>query len=369
MTDINPIRDLIVRANGLINVDDVYTLYYDETNNIRRLHVTAEGFNVGEPMVFALGGVAHLGPPRPLDIASLKSAVRLQASAKELKLEHLAKGDFLRVLGSPKVATYLDWLWSERLLIHYQALDPLYWSTVDIIDSIITDGPMSHMRAYHALLKNDLYTVMRSDRPAIAEFYFRYQFPNVGPERRVAFASELREWAEMRQSALLDFNFQMLKGVLDAGVRGASLPYLEDEPPNTLIDSFSLFFVERFSLFKNATHILDVEKVIQKRLAETPLFDGERPLQNYRFADSKAEPGVQASDPLIGLLGKFLTYLTRTETADLLQDRRALGPVQRANLSRLNALMDRAHAQSQGFIHHVLALSDMQRASYFLERA
>jgi hypothetical protein len=358
-----------VAAYGLVNVDDEYTLYYDETNNIRRLHVRANGFNISEPAIFVLGGIGHLGRPKPLDVSGLKAAVRLQSTAVELKLEHLAKGGFLDVLGSHKLGTYLDWLWAENLLIHYQMLDPLYWSTVDIVDSILTDESVSHMQVYHSVLKNDLFEVMRSDQQSIADFYYRYDYPNVGPLRRAAFITELREWTQARRDILPDFNFQMLKGVLDIGARIATLTYLEDEQPNTLIDSFVMFFVERFSMFKNATHILDVERFIQRRLAEIPLLDNGAPLANYRFVDSKAEPGVQVSDPLVGLLGKFLTYITRADGVTLRRDRSALNAMQRANLARLNGLMDRANAQSPALLHSVLSMTDIRRSGQFLEGA
>jgi hypothetical protein len=87
--DVNAVREPTIALHNLKRTDDVYTFYYDETNNIRRLQITADGFNVKDPMCFVLGGVAHRGPPHVLDIAGLKKAVRLQAPAKELKLTHL----------------------------------------------------------------------------------------------------------------------------------------------------------------------------------------------------------------------------------------------------------------------------------------
>ena len=52
--DIDDLRRLDIRLHGLHRADTPYTLYYDETNNIRRLHVTADGLNVGEPGCFCL---------------------------------------------------------------------------------------------------------------------------------------------------------------------------------------------------------------------------------------------------------------------------------------------------------------------------
>ena len=110
-----------------------------------------------------MGGVAHRGAPRPLDITGLRRAVRLQATAKELKREYLGKGDILRLLGMRKVETFLDWVAAEGLLVHYIALDPLYWALVDIIDSVISHDHLTHLQAYHWQLKNDLFIVLAAD--------------------------------------------------------------------------------------------------------------------------------------------------------------------------------------------------------------
>lgn len=368
MTDFNPMRALIIEAYGLTNADAPYTLYYDETNNIRRLLVTPDGLNVREPMCFVLGGIAHSGPPKAFDMIGLRAAVKLQPSAKELKLEHLGKGPFLELLSSPRLAAFLGWLSDNGLFLHYAAVDPLYWSTVDIVDSILADDALRHLLECHALLKNDLYTVLRPDTAEVAEFYHRYSYPDVGA-RRGTFMRELRDLLEAREALLEPFNYQMLKGILDIGVRAASLPYLEDEKPNTLIDSFVDFFTQRFILFKNATHILDIERAIQERLADRPLFDGTRLLDNYRFVDSKAEPGVQISDPVAGLIGKFLTYLVQTDEKQLAADRAALTSQQFQNLSALNALLDRSNEETPAFLHKVMSLTDANREIAFLAGA
>lgn len=368
MTDFNTIRDRLILGNGLRNADEPYTLYYDETNNLRRLHVTSTGLNVPEPGCFVLGGVAHRGPPRAFDMVGLRKAVQLQPTAKELKLEHLGKGDFLELLKSRKIAAFLNWLSGEDLFIHYVAMDPLYWSTVDIVDSILSDNELRRLRPHHSLLKNDLYTILRPDSAELANLYYRYEYPNVGG-RSVTFMAELRDLLEAREFLLEPFNYQMLKGVLDIGARGAELPYLDEEKPNTLIDSFVDIFVHRFTLFKHASHILDVERAIEERLSAFTLTDSNSPLQNYRFADSKSEPGIQISDPVAGLLGKFITYLVKTEKETLADDRAGLTQQQYDNLVVPNALMDRSNAETPAFFQHVLSLTDMNRAAQFLEGA
>ena len=68
-----------------------------------------------------------------------------------------------------------------------------------------------------------------------------------------------------------------------------TLPFLEDELSNVLIDEFSLFYIVRICLFKNSTHILDIEETIAARLNAETFVDGADPLHNFRFVDSKLE--------------------------------------------------------------------------------
>lgn len=112
-------------------------LYHDETNNIKKLRHDAQGLNVAEPAIFVLGGIVHSGTPRPLDIGPLRNAMRIHTSADEIKLKHVAKGEFLDLLKSDKLTTFLKWISDSGLVVHYHALDPLYWSLIDIIDSIL----------------------------------------------------------------------------------------------------------------------------------------------------------------------------------------------------------------------------------------
>lgn len=43
--DVNESRYILIQNHGLQNTDDVYTFYYDETNNIRKLYLKDSGLN------------------------------------------------------------------------------------------------------------------------------------------------------------------------------------------------------------------------------------------------------------------------------------------------------------------------------------
>lgn len=366
MIDVNEMRSSTIALRGLTGVDRSFTFYYDETNNIRRLHLTPDGLNVRTPQCFVLGGVVHPGTVPPLDFEDLRSAFALQKSSLELKLEQLGKGDFLLLLNAPRIGLFLKWLSASGAHAHYQVLDPLYWSLVDIVDSIITEDGNVQLMMIAPLLKNDLYTVLREDVAGTAEMLGRFSYPDVGRIQRPAFIAELKEILETRSDLLPDFNYQMLKGLLEIAADLESLPYLEDETPNILIDGFGGFYLHRLALFKNATHILDIETTIQAYLADLDLCDGATPLSNFTFVDSRDTPWVQVSDALAGLLGKLFSFASSKPASEIVTALAGLNARQRAALDTLIDFLDRSIEECAAFAHYVVSLEDHQRRTTIL---
>lgn len=361
MVDVNEIRDPAIALSGLTGVDQTFIFHYDETNNIRRLRLTPDGLNVRAPQCFVLGGVVHLGPVPNLDFEDLRRAFGLQKSSLELKLEQLGKGDFLSLLNAPQVGLFLDWLSASGAFAHYQVLDPFYWSLVDVVDSIVTEDGDVHLMMIAPLLKNDLYTVLREDVAGTAELLGRYSYPDVGCTQRPAFVAELRDLLEARSALLPSFNYQMLKGLLEIAEGLDSLPYLEVESPNILIDGFGAFYLHRLALFKDSTHILDIETTIQTYLAGLNLCDGGRPLSNFSFVYSRAAPWVQVSDALVGLLGQLFSYTSNTPVDEIAMALASLNVRQRGTLDTLIGFLDRSIEECAAFAHYVVSLEDHQR--------
>jgi hypothetical protein len=322
--------------------------------------------NVAELKVFVLGGVVHEGAPRSIDIQPLRAAMRIQKTAREIKLEHVAKGGFLDLLRSAKLTTFLRWITDNGLMVHYHELDPLYWSTVDIIDSIISVLGNPSLFQYHALLKSDLAEVLRSDLPATVNLFYRYGYPGLAPEGRKPFLDELIAFVEHNNAALPAFNATMLKGVLQSGRGLDSLDFIEGYPPNRLIDDFSTFYLGRIALFKNSAHILDMEESIRECFLKTPLTSGGQPVTHYRFADSEAEPGIQLADVIVGVLGKMHSYFIETPRDEMIADRAGLTGTSLQNAELLRDLIGASHDDNTAFLNHVASLHDIDKLDLFL---
>jgi hypothetical protein len=366
LVDIDEFRESQIRLYGLSKIDKNYTFYHDETNNIRKLHVVTGGVNVAGLKAFVLGGLVHEGPPYPIDIQPLRAAIRIQKTAAEIKLEHVAKGGFLELLRSPKLTMFLRWITDNRLMVHYHDLDPLYWSIVDIIDSILFRLRDPALIQYQALLKSDLVAVLRANLPATINLFYRYDYPGLAPESRRPFLNDLIALLEHYSAVLPAHNAFMLKNVLKAGRGMDNLEFIEGYPPNLLIDDFSTFYQGRIALFKYATHVLDMEVSIQTSFLQTPLTSAGKPVTHYRFAGSKAEPGIQLADITVGVLGKMHTYFTETSPNDIAADRAGLTGTSLQNAELLRDLLSASHDANIAFLHHVSSIHDLDKLDLFL---
>lgn len=363
MTDIDLIRNDILRLHSLAGTAGHYTIYYDESNNIRKLRLTDKGLNIGEPVCFALAGVFHEGNPRPINFGNFRAAARIPDSVEEVKLRTLAFGDFLRCMGSKKIEAFLDWMQDEGLLIHYQSTDVLYWSIVDIIDSLGKGGIVGRQMDVDMTVKNALYDVLRTDLPATAALLHGFDYPNVGRARRVDFLNSLIARVEKDRRLIRADLRTLLLSVLRDARELPSLPFLEGEAAGLLIGTFRDFYLNRIALFNNSRHILDEESEIEQALSATGWHSAGQPVSNYCFVDSKVEPGIQASDVIAGITAKLFDYVIRTPAPQITKELRSANPRQSRNIASLRMLAAASIDVSPAFAHVIMSLEDRMRAS------
>lgn len=367
MFDINIIRRPILEMSYLPNIDEAYTMHYDETNNIRRLHLTPGGLNVRSPQCFVLGGVAHKGAAPELSFEDLRTTFYLQKSSLEMKLEHLGKGDFPAILKSQKVLAFLELLFAQDLFVHFQVLDPLYWSIVDIIDSILVEKGEPRLFMLAPQLKNDLYEVLRYDEQSTSAFLHGYDYPDVGAVRRVAFIEDLLDLLEAHRGLLGSLRYQNLKGIIQYGRKLESLPFLEGDSPKILIDGFGSFYQNRIALFKNTKHVLDIEEQIATFLGKLGMHDGDRPVTNFVFVDSKKHAWVQVSDVIAGLLGKMFTFLSKLPPDEIEEVIDSFDERQMRCLLLIRCLLERSVEECPDFRQSITSLEDQRRVSVLLD--
>ncbi len=360
------IREMLVQMHNLGDIDKSYIIYYDESNNIRRLKLTKNGLNIREPKCFVLGGIAHTNTFKKTDLDDLKSKLKLQKSVKDMKLGNLAKGNLPKILGTQKIQIFLQWLIEKNLFFHFFAMDVIYWSIVDIIDSILATN--LELLPYQLNIKNDLYVILRADLKKPLEIFAKYSYPNVGKSKHHEFIKNLIDIVIERRHIIAPANFLALKNILEISYSLKSLPFLEDEEPNVLIRAFGDFYLHRISLFKNATHILDAESVVQNYMEKVAADSDEYSTQNYRFADSVDEYGIQISDVVIGLIGKCFTFINQSTLQEIISAKSNFSEIQRDNIAMLSGLIDISTSECPAFAQYTFCLDDIEKADLFFEK-
>ena len=151
--------------------------------------------------------------------------------------------------------------------------------------------------------------------------------------------------------------------ILEMGMQTQPSGLLGGEEANTLLDSFDKFYAERIMLFKNSTIIFDNETRISERLTEPAYEIMIGAHKNYQFADSKTNTNIQLSDLIIGIIGKYFSFLNTHETHEVEQFLCNTSAIQQHNLTNLKRLIDRSDAQCNAFYHYVISahLSDKNR--------
>jgi len=359
---------------NLKNIDKEYVIYYDETNNIRKFWFKDEtGLNIPiEDLTknFVLGGLFHKKNNINFNIKDLKNKLRLQKSIKEVKLEHIAKGDFLSCLKSKRLEIFLDWLESSNLNIHYMSLNIVYWSLVDIIDSIIDE----QVRSISFELKTILYEIVKINLECFLQILYDFDYPNVKKDYAKNFLSELSSFIQKYQVELLEkyptYNRDLISIIISYIERANTndLNFIMDEQDHVLIDGFFHFYLKPLGLFKNSQHIFDEEYDVEKEFDKYELYDEENLWNNFEFRNSKDDDIIQFSDVIVGLLGKMYDYINNLDYSELDNIRSNLYEIQTKNFSTLSRLLHRSEIESGAFAHTVQGLAEREKFYTILEQ-
>ncbi|MBI2354488.1 MAG: DUF3800 domain-containing protein [Deltaproteobacteria bacterium] len=314
--DRNELRELMIQMHELRGMDDEYTFYYDETNNIRKFRIVDDGFNVADPGNFVLAGIVHKGKETP-DIEPLIEALILPKNVKELKLKNLGKGDFLSVIKSDKIGKLFCWLLENRFYIHYFNLNILYWSLTDIVDSVLSVTRDEFFINNNMSVKSDIYKVVMSNRETFVYTARNFNYPDIDACRAKEFASWLCSFIRENLDVLSGPRKYLLKTFLGSMENVSELPFLEGERSHILIENFSAFYFRTLYMFPFSRHIFDSEENIVGEVSS--VIDIGSSNFSYSFVDSKTCRGVQLSDVIAGFLGKLFTFLRDSELCRLVE--------------------------------------------------
>lgn len=280
------------------------TLYYDETGNDVHVVVEQGELNIANPSnFFVLGGL------QAEDVIAEDDFVKSFAvTSRELKSTRVIKGDFISVLQGEFVSHLCGLIHDRRWHIHYFALQPLYYSFVDIIDSLDV-GIRNRFE-----LKDLLYEVLRDDLDHTVEVFRKNGgYPNILHEKKDVFLSAVlaiiddyvaKEHCEER--------FCELRKVIERGKQQATLDFVQDETSNVWVDDYSQFYVQQVIKFCHKRMVFDNNDIVKRCLEQRDIVCGDTHV-DWVMVDSADNRMVQISDLVVGLVRKFLMFVNRDE--------------------------------------------------------
>lgn len=370
-------RDIEAKMWNFKNIDEKYIFYYDETNNIKKFWLKEKNkLNISQEELtknFVLGGLVYNQNETQFNIDELKKNLKLQKTIKEIKFEHIAKGDFISCMELKKLEIYLDWLYSNDIYIHYSSLNILYWAIVDIIDSITSDD----LSEFNLELKTILYELANIDLDSFLNILYTHDYPNIKREQSEEFLHALFKYIESNLGKLLlkydnfsEFINSRVSLILLSikKVDTQNLTFIMDEEDYILIDHFGYFYLRTLGIFKNSLHIFDEESDIQKFFSKYDLYDGTNKWENLEFKDSKSDSFIQLSDVIVGLLGKFFDYINNCDFESIMKIKDNLNSTQQKNFSTLAKLLLRSDNQSLAFVQSIQGLIDKEKFSLILRQ-
>lgn len=359
------VQDLAPYDPTVHSTEKKLRIFYDETNNIRKLLLTEVGLNVKKYDNFVLGGVVVDEGTDIGDLKELRDVLKIQTSAQEIKFDLVAQGDFEKVLDSKKLGDFFKWLNKYDIKIHYSNLNILNWSILDIVESIVADDSLGHYRPVHLELKNELYRMVTHDVPGFLDMLHNFKYPNVNRSDTAEFVKAVRGFVLKHMPIERSEALSLLSQILLEAQNLTELPFIVDETQGELIGGFNHFFLNRVARFPKAKHIFDEEPTIQKSLSGIRVLDGTEAV-DFSFADSKDVPGIQLSDVVVGFLGKYFTFIERTTPKVLVVKRNALSSTQKENLKLFRRLVEKTDEFSNALLFRMTTMDSNWKADYFL---
>lgn len=342
-------KDTVWKMNGIKPFNEEMTFYYDESGNCRKFYLTDNGFNDPKAIKgdFVLAGIAHSGKSYEIDLVSLHEALEYKEGQKELKFKHLYhnSADFVSFMGSKRATEFLEWLDKSGLYIHYSALNNLFYSLVDIVDSLWETHPMCI--TYFWDIKNALYDFTIEHQDEMIDILIRHTYPDV--KDTVSFCYELCALiSEYNDDSIYNpgFFLELFRQMLKADGKMGKLPFIQDNEPNMLIKEYYLFYLERCEIFSTSIHIFDEEKAVENKLSNIQLYEHGKMLNHYKFVKSHENIFVQISDMIAGLLRRLFMFLDEKSIGETKSLAEKLNENQISNFNILWRLMRRSDEKS-----------------------
>lgn len=333
--------------------DEEMTFYYDESGNCRKFLLTKKGFNNEDSTKsdFVLAGVAHEGKTFEINMSELYKIFHYQPSQKELKFKHLYhnSSDFISFMESDRLTHFIKWLDESGLYIHYSSMNNLYYSLVDIIDSLYETHPLCAV--YFSEIKSAFYDFVLEHQDELVDILVKHSYPNV--KNVQLFCDDLCILIKNYNDDTIyypGFFLEFLRQMLKTAGKLEKMVFVQDNEESVLIDDYYSLYLDRCLVFSKSFHIFDEEKEVQEKFKNIELRDNKGEIKNWTFIKSTENIYIQISDLVAGLLRKLFMFLDSYSIDEIKEISSTFSSKHVTNFSIILKLIDKSNTKSLYFI-------------------
>lgn len=334
-----------------INNQTKYVFYYDESNNCRKFWVddSKQQFNTDYTADFVLAGLVKKEEDIvDVSLETFRKPLKLQGNVEEIKFKNLyAKGDFLQCVKEKRLLETLSWIDKSPFYIHYTNVNNLFYTLVEIFDSIVKPDEISEFGYDYFKMKSVFYYMFKGKADELQILMFRYKYPNIQREDVGAFCNDLLFLLGSRREMKEEEKF--LAGMLARASKSDELAFLHDNDDYVMQENYAEFYANPIRKYQKSTHIFDEETTVQDIVIKQ-IAMGENMADNFKFVDSKTDIFVQLSDVVAGILGKLFKYINSTSVNQRRKDVEGLSKLQIENILLIDKLRTEADIENHGFL-------------------
>ena len=351
-----------------INNQTKYVFYYDESNNCRKFWVddSKQQFNTDYTADFVLAGLVKKEEDTvDVSLETFRKPLKLQGNVEEIKFKRLyAKGDFLQCVKEKRLFETLTWIDKSPFYIHYTNVNNLFYTLVEIFDSIVKPDEISEFGYDYFKMKSIFYYMFKGKADELQIIMFKYKYPNIQRENVEAFCSELLFLLGSRREMKEEEKF--LAGMLTRASKRDELVFLHDNDDYIMQENYAEFYADPIRKYQKSTHIFDEETTVQD-IVKRQIAQGENMADNFKFVKSETDIFVQLSDVVAGILGKLFKYINSTSVSQRRKDIEGLSKLQVDNVLLIDKLRMEADRENPGFLCSIAPLDEVGILNRFFE--
>ena len=334
-----------------INNQTKYVFYYDESNNCRKFWVddSKQQFNTDHTADFVLAGLVRKEEEKvEASLETFRKPLKLQANVEEIKFKNLyAKGDFLQCVKERRLFETLSWIDKSPFYIHYTNVNNLFYTLVEIFDSIVKPDEISEFGYDYFKMKSVFYYMFKGKADALQILMFKYKYPNIQREDVEVFCNDLLFLLGSRREMKEEEKF--LAGMLARAAESDELVFLHDNDDYVMQENYAEFYADPIRKYQKSRHIFDEETTVQD-IVNKQIAMGENMADNFKFVKSETDIFVQLSDVVAGILGKLFKYINSTSVNQRRRDVEGLSKLQVENILLIDKLRMEADRENPGFL-------------------